>query len=199
MVRCSTNRRGQQDGSHSIQQLRDQRLGAARLVCVDVEIVDVWASAGAAAVIASAVVGTRSRSRHVRQPGGRVDVDLGRAFIFDEVASVPRRKSRPHIYDREIELALLYEDPDSRAEHYVIRYPAGLRSRPHRHTAAHTVAVVQGRLTVNDTSIGPGGYCHFPAGETMVHEPMGEEPCLFVTIFDGPFDVEALDDGTGES
>lgn len=64
----------------------------------------------------------------------------------------------------------------------------------HRHTAAHTIVVLEGRLAVNNEAIGPGAYCHFPAGATMHHAPSGDEPCLFVTIFLGPFDVEALGD-----
>jgi quercetin dioxygenase-like cupin family protein len=61
---------------------------------------------------------------------------------------------------------LLYEDPDSGAEHYLIRYPAGLNACLHRHTAAHTIVVLKGRLAVNEV-IGPGASCHFPAGETL--------------------------------
>jgi hypothetical protein len=54
--------------------------------------------------------------------------------------------------------------------------------------------VLEGRLAVNNEVIGPGAYCHFPAGETMYHAPAGEEACLFVTIFHGPFDLELLSD-----
>jgi hypothetical protein len=52
--------------------------------------------------------------------------------------------------------------------------------------------VLEGRLAVSDEVIGPGAYCHFPAGETMFHTATAEEPCLFVTIFLGPFDVEPV-------
>ena len=63
----------------------------------------------------------------------------------------------------------------------------------HRRTAAHTIIVLEGRLAVNDEVIGPGAYCHFPAGEAMLHAPAESDHCLFVTIFDGPYDIEALD------
>ena len=33
------------------------------------------------------------------------------------------------VYDRPIALRLLYEDPVSGEEHYVVRYPAGVRCR----------------------------------------------------------------------
>lgn len=41
----------------------------------------------------------------------------------------------------------------------------------------------------NGTVIGPHAYAHFPAGEVMGHEAAGDEPCLLVILFHGPFDV----------
>jgi quercetin dioxygenase-like cupin family protein len=63
----------------------------------------------------------------------------------------------------------------------------------HRHTAAQTIVVLEGRLAVNDEVVGPGAYCHFSPGEPMFHAPAGDEPCLFVTIFHGASDVEPLE------
>ena len=120
-------------------------------------------------------------------------MEPGRAIIADPLASLELRPSRPVIYDGEIGLRLLYRDPASGAEHYLVRYPAGLRTRLHRHTAAHTIVVLEGRLRVNEDVIGPGAYCHFPAGEAMRHAP-ADAGCLFVTIFHAPFDVEPLED-----
>ena len=121
-------------------------------------------------------------------------MEFGEAIIVDRLDQVKMERSRPVIYDRDIELRLLYRDPESGAEHYVIRYPPGLSARLHRHTAAHTIIVLDGRLAVNDDVIGPGGYCHFPPGEAMLHAPEGDGACLFVTIFHGPFDVEPVGD-----
>lgn len=118
----------------------------------------------------------------------------GQAIVVDRLSSVELRPSQPVIYDREIGVRLLYEDPDSGAEHYLIRYPAGLEVRAHRHTAAHTIVVLEGRLAVNDQVIGPGSYCHFPPGETMWHAPADGGTCLFVTIFDGPQDVQPIEE-----
>jgi quercetin dioxygenase-like cupin family protein len=118
----------------------------------------------------------------------------GRAIIVDDLGSVELGRSQPVIYDREIGLRLLYQDPHSGAEHYLIRYPAGLQARLHRHTVAHSVVVLEGRLEVNDQVIGPGAYCHFPPGEAMRHAPAKNDSCLFVTIFHGPFDLQPIDE-----
>ena len=115
------------------------------------------------------------------------------AVIVDRLASLPLEQSQPAIYDQPIGLRLLYQDPDSGAEHYLIRYPAGLRAQRHRHTAAHTMIVLEGHLLANETVAGPGAYVHFPAGTVMHHAPAGDGPCLFVTIFHGPFDVHAAE------
>lgn len=118
----------------------------------------------------------------------------GAAIVIDRLGSEGTVLVSSVIHDREFGVRLLYQDPGSGAEHYLIRYPAGLGGRPHRHTAAHTVVVLEGHLVVNEEIIGPGGYCHFPAGEPMFHAPAGDEECLFVTIFHGPYDVESLEE-----
>ncbi len=120
---------------------------------------------------------------------------IGRAIIFDNLRSLELHKpgeAASAVYDRPIELGLLYEDPQSYEEHYLVRYPAGVRGRVHRHTAAHTIVVLEGRLEANGQVIGPGSYAHFPAGEPMQHQAP-DEACLFVLIFHGAFDVEVMD------
>jgi quercetin dioxygenase-like cupin family protein len=118
----------------------------------------------------------------------------GEAVIVEDPSGLVLDQSQPAIYDRPVGLRLLYQDPVSGAEHYVVRYPAGLVAQPHRHTAAHTIVVLSGRLKANGRAVGPGGFCHFPAGEVMHHAPADGEPCLFIIIFHGPFDVEAVSD-----
>jgi quercetin dioxygenase-like cupin family protein len=116
------------------------------------------------------------------------------AVIVGGLGALELSESRPAIYDRPIGLRLLHQDPVTGAEHYLVRYPAGLRAQRHRHTAAHTIVVLEGRLEANGRVVGPGAYCHFPAGAPMHHAPADDGPCLLVVLFDGPFDVEPLRD-----
>jgi quercetin dioxygenase-like cupin family protein len=122
-------------------------------------------------------------------------VNPGRATIVDGLRSLELQEpaaAAAAVYDRPIGLRLLFEDPVSGEEHYLVRYPAGVRGRLHRHTAAHTIVVLEGRLEANDQVVGPGSYVHFPGGEPMRHQAT-EQGCLFVLMFHGPFDVEVLE------
>ena len=116
------------------------------------------------------------------------------ATIVDGLASLELRPAEQPAYDRPFELQLLCEDPMSGAEHYLVRYPPGLVGLRHRHTAAHTIVVLEGSLNANGRTVGPGSYCHFPGGEPMLDEPAAGESCLFVILFDGPFDLEVVPD-----
>lgn len=114
--------------------------------------------------------------------------------VFEALASVPLKSTQPVIYDRPIGLTLLHRDERSGAEHYLIRYPAGLRAKAHRHSAAHTMVVLEGALEANGRVVGAPSYAHFPGGTVMTHAPAGDGSCLFVLVFDGPFDVQPVDD-----
>ena len=115
-------------------------------------------------------------------------------IIRENLGSLELEERAMAVYDRPIGLRVLYEDPDSGEEHYLVRYPAGVRGTWHRHTAAHTIVVLEGRLEVNGQVIGPGAYCHYPAGVPMRHLAAGSEPCLLLNLFHGPSDVEDLGD-----
>jgi quercetin dioxygenase-like cupin family protein len=124
-------------------------------------------------------------------------VNYGAATIVDGLGSLelqPPGEAAAAVYDRPVGLRLLYEDPASGEEHYLVRYPAGVRGRPHRHSASHTIVVLDGRLDANGRVIGPGSYAHFPAGELMRHQAADDGSCLFVLLFHGRFDVEVVSD-----
>lgn len=59
-------------------------------------------------------------------------MDYGRVVVADDLGTGEMRSSRLVVYDRDIGVRLLFEDPDSGAEHYLIRYPTGLWTRLHR-------------------------------------------------------------------
>jgi quercetin dioxygenase-like cupin family protein len=123
-------------------------------------------------------------------------MDYGKAVIADGMTAFDFHEpsgAAAAVYDRPIGLHLLHEDPASGEEHYVVRYPSGVRGRAHRHSAAHTIIVIDGRLEVNGRVIGPGSYAHFPADEVMRHQAAGDGPCHFVLIFHGPFDVAIVE------
>src|SRR5438045_8043672 len=79
------------------------------------------------------------------------------------------------VYDRPIGIRVLYEDPQTGEEHYLVRYPAGVQGRPHTHTAAHTIVVLEGHLEANGQVVGPGSYVHCPAGDVMKHQATSGE------------------------
>jgi len=108
--------------------------------------------------------------------------------LVGDLAAQELRDASVEIYDGPVGVRLLYQDPVTGAEHYLIRYPPRLGAARHRHTASHTFVV----LEANGERFGPGSYCHFPAGTIMHHAPAGDEGCLFVAIFDGPQDVEPM-------
>ncbi len=114
--------------------------------------------------------------------------------IHRDLHSVALRTTEQPAYDRPFELEVLYHDQRTGAEHYIVRYRRGTRARPHRHTAAHTIVVLDGHMMVDGQLLGPGGYAHHPGDTTMLHEPATDEGCTFVLLFDGPFDLQLADD-----
>jgi hypothetical protein len=125
-----------------------------------------------------------------------VGVDYGGLTIVDDLRTLELTAPgavAAAVYDRPIHLRQLYDDPESGEEHYLVRYPPGVKCKLHRHTSAHTIVVLDGRLEANGRIVGPGGYAHFRGREPMRHQPARAGGCLFVLLFHGPFDVEILD------
>jgi quercetin dioxygenase-like cupin family protein len=125
----------------------------------------------------------------------------GTALLVDDLRSLPLRApdgAAAALYDRPIGLRLLNHDAESGEEHYLIRYPGGVKGRVHQHTAAHTIVVLDGWLDANGQILGPGSYAHFPAGQPMRHQSGGDEDCLFVIVFHGAFDVQVVEHEAGQ-
>jgi len=118
----------------------------------------------------------------------------GEPIIVEGLGGLDLPESQPSVYDQPIGLRPLYLDSESGTEHYLVRYPPGLVARRHRHSVAHTIVVLEGDLAVNGRVVGPGTFCHFPAGEPMHHSSTSDVSCLLVVIFHGPFDVEPVED-----
>jgi quercetin dioxygenase-like cupin family protein len=114
------------------------------------------------------------------------------AVLVNELGSLRLEEAQPEIYDRPVALRLLYQDPASGAEHYLVQCPQGLRARPHRHSAAHTIIVLEGAMQLDGQLLRPGSYAHHPPGTVMHHAPAPGQHCLFLIIFHGPFDVVPL-------
>jgi hypothetical protein len=55
-------------------------------------------------------------------------VDHDTAIVFEGLRDLELSPSQPSVYDRPIGIRLLYEDATSGAEHYLVRYPPGLRA-----------------------------------------------------------------------
>lgn len=111
------------------------------------------------------------------------------AILLDRLASLELDQSQPEIYDRPIQLRLLYQDAHPGGEHYLVRYPSGLQAQPHRHSAAHTIIVLEGAMEVDGQLLQPGSYAHHAAGTVMRHVPAPGQHSLFVIMFHGLFDL----------
>jgi quercetin dioxygenase-like cupin family protein len=119
---------------------------------------------------------------------------MGGTTVVANLVGLELEEHGSEIYDRPIGLRLLHADDRTGAVHYLIRYPEGLQALRHTHTAAHTIVVIQGALSVDGRVVPAGSYVHFPAGVPMHHAPAPGTDCLFVIAFDGPLDVTPVDD-----
>src|SRR5438105_3503882 len=80
-------------------------------------------------------------------------VDYGSAIIVEGLDTLALSSTRQPIYDQEFGIASLHQDAASGAEHYLIRYPAGMKAQSHRHTAAHTIVVLEGAIEANQPMV----------------------------------------------
>jgi hypothetical protein len=120
-------------------------------------------------------------------------MEYGRAIVVDGLESVELGRTQPVIYDREIGLRLLYQDRDSGGSTIssgtrLVSGPACIGTQPPTPSWFSTAA------SRSTTSHRPEGVLSVPAREAMRHAPAVNAACLFVTLFDGPFDVQPIDE-----
>ena len=76
---------------------------------------------------------------------------------------------------------------------FFLKYPAGLVTPLHSHTADHHVTVVSGSITLNvggkDHLLGPGSYFALTGKASHVARVEGKEEAVFFIEADGPWDV----------
>lgn len=80
-----------------------------------------------------------------------------------------------------------------------IRFEPGAAAPMHRHSSAYRGVIIQGELTnpypgEEAVAMGPGDYWHVPAEMAHANECVSEEPCLFFTYGDAPWDIEVIED-----
>src|SRR3989442_10100568 len=61
------------------------------------------------------------------------------------------------------ESVFLREDPATGALELLVSYPAGHVFAPHWHDSNERILLIEGRLSLGEKSIGPGGYAFLPA------------------------------------
>ena len=76
---------------------------------------------------------------------------------------------------------------------FFLKYPVGLVTPPHHHTADHYVTVISGSVTLTvggkDHRLGPGDYFMLADRAEHVAKVEGNEPAIFFIQADGPWDV----------
>jgi len=104
--------------------------------------------------------------------------------VIESLKDLPLEDAAPAWYPRPIQRRVLYHDPETGVRHILVRYPADLNAPVHRHNCAHTILVLENEMIINGRTVGPGTYCHFPAGQRMLHTSTREHDCLFLIMFD---------------
>ena len=77
---------------------------------------------------------------------------------------------------------------------FFLKYPVGLVTPPHYHTADHHVTMISGHITLTvggkDHKLGPGSYFSLTDKMPHVAKVEGDQPAVFYIEADGPWDVK---------
>ncbi len=87
---------------------------------------------------------------------------------------------------------ILIKDGRSGLEISTAYYPAGYNTVLHRHTIAHGMYVLSGRLQTSEGILEPGDFIWYPEGAAMEHGAPPDSDCTVLFITNGPFDIEYL-------
>ena len=76
---------------------------------------------------------------------------------------------------------------------FFLKYPVGLTTPLHSHTADHYATVISGSVTLTaggkTAKLGPGSYFSLTGNIPHVAKVMGKEPVVFFIEADGPWDL----------
>jgi len=91
------------------------------------------------------------------------------------------------------ESVVLREDAQTGALELFARYPAGHVFAPHWHTVNERMVLVEGRMSVNNATLEPGGFAYLPARQTHAMSCVSTTRCTFYVSWDGHLDFHKAD------
>jgi mannose-6-phosphate isomerase-like protein (cupin superfamily) len=84
-------------------------------------------------------------------------------------------------------------DMDKGPSRFFLKYPVGLVTPKHHHSADHYVAVISGTITLTvdgkEHRLGPGSYFALTGKASHIAKVEGNEEAVFFIQADGPWDV----------
>lgn len=98
------------------------------------------------------------------------------------------------------EQAKVVGDPDKEAHRVFFKFPAGMKSPAHSHSAGDRAVIISGTLGLAVEGapmkkLPPGSFFSIAAGVPHVTTVEGDEPCVFFVEREGPFDVKLAEAG----
>jgi hypothetical protein len=84
---------------------------------------------------------------------------------------------------------LMFTDPDTGMQAFMLRYPAGFTNEWHCHTHGHGMYVLDGVLRTHDGQFGPGNWVWFPEGGWMEHGATDDNDVTMLFITNKPFSI----------
>jgi anti-sigma factor ChrR (cupin superfamily) len=91
------------------------------------------------------------------------------------------------------ESVVLREDAQTGALELFARYPAGHVFAPHWHSVNERMVLVEGRMSVNNTTLEPGGFAYLPAKQVQTMSCVSNSRCAFYVSWDGHLDFHKAD------